>query len=410
MLVNTNKKTSITIFATLLACAATTVAQSTPPVPKTIYNAGGTGDGAVPYSISVMGNTVYSGTKVGGSSGFGAVIKLNPPTSVGGAWTDTVIYSFPVCCEEDNWDPKVMAGEDGNVYVITGYGTIFALMPPASPGGAWTPTTTYQFASENNGDDPAALVEKGGVVYGVATGGNGTVFALVPPASPDGAWTEATLYAFMGGHDGAQPNSLVMGAHGVIYGTTFAGGVEGLGTVFSLAPPSSPGGAWTEKVIWTLDGGIDPADPMGIALGGDGVLYGASAQGGVVDSDCGVLGCGTVFALTPPAAPGGLWNESTLYSFTGGFDGRNPIAGVTIANDGSLWGLTSSSNPPTVVFSLTPPITSGDPWTFALHYAPNLADGYQPIPGLVKGRNGILYGADAAGGSFGGGTIYSVHP
>ncbi|MGO4883643.1 MAG: choice-of-anchor tandem repeat GloVer-containing protein [Bryobacteraceae bacterium] len=410
MLLRTYEKTCAALVATLLTCAANAAAQSIPPVPKTIYNFGGTsGDGTIPYSLSVRGNTVYVGTKIGGTGGVGAVVEMIPPASPGGAWTDNAIYSYPIfCCGEDNFNPQVTAGEDGNVYVITGYGTIFALLPPASPGGAWTQTVTYDFPSQNNASAPVALIEKNGVVYGVAGGGDGLVFSLIPPTSADGAWSQTTLYNFMAGNDGAQPNSLVMDSHGVIYGTTFAGGFEDLGTVFSLTPPASRGGAWTENIIWSFNGGATPAYPRGIAFGADGVLCGASYEGGVVDSDCGTFGCGTVFSLTPPATHGGFWNETTLYSFTGGFDGRYPIANVAIANDGSLWGVTSSSNPPLTVFSLAPPATSGDPWTLALHYSFKLGDGYPSVPGLVTSRKGTIYGATSGGGSFSAGTVFSI--
>jgi hypothetical protein len=48
--------------------------------------------------------------------------------------------------------------------------------------------------------------------------------------------------------------SLAIGTGGVLYGTTSAGAgtcfpYPGCGTVFSLAPPASPGGAWTESVL-----------------------------------------------------------------------------------------------------------------------------------------------------------------
>jgi uncharacterized repeat protein (TIGR03803 family) len=61
-----------------------------------------------------------------------------------------------------------------------------------------------------------------------------TVYSLAPPASPGGAWTETILHNFTGA-DGANPYAdVVIGSGGVLYGTTYIGGTANLGTVFSL--------------------------------------------------------------------------------------------------------------------------------------------------------------------------------
>jgi hypothetical protein len=184
----------------------------------------------------------------------------------------------------------------------------------------------------------------GGVLYGAAqsggvNGAQGTVFSLTPPTAPGGAWTETTLYDFLGGADGSEPVAgVVIGAGGVLYGTTEAGGTGGTrGTVFSLTPPSSPGGSWTEVVLYKFAGSpSDGANPFsGVVIGTGGVLYGTTGPGGS-------LGDGTVFSLTPPLSPGGSWTESVLYNFTGGSDGSGP-EGVVIGSGGVLYGTTSGA-------------------------------------------------------------------
>ena len=151
-----------------------------------------------------------------------------------------------------------------------------------------------------------------------------------------------TLYSFTGGSDGGDPRAgVVIGKGGVLYGTAETGGVGG-GTVFQLTPPASPGGAWTETVLYDFsppgsDGGYPWAT---VTVGSGGVLYGTTFGGGTGPACSG--GCGTVFSLTPPASPGGAWTETVLHSFTGGSDGERPTAGVVIGSGSVLYGTTSS--------------------------------------------------------------------
>ena len=91
---------------------------------------------------------------------------------------------------------------------------------------------------------------------------------------------EAVIWNFGGGTspdgspaDAAYPKSnLVMDANGNLYGTSEAGGAynlprcvlcSGLGTVFSLTPPSTSGGSWNESVLWDFGNGTDGSNPVG---------------------------------------------------------------------------------------------------------------------------------------------------
>ena len=138
----------------------------------------------------------------------------------------------------------------------------------------------------------------GGVLYGTTIYGgafeSGTVFSLRPPSTPGGAWTEQDLYTFTGGSDGQYPHGgITIGSGGVLYGTTYNGGTAGLGTVFSLTPPAIPGGAWTESVLHSfVENGVGVFPATGVALGPGGIIYGTTGYGGPHNS-------GTVFSLTP---------------------------------------------------------------------------------------------------------------
>jgi uncharacterized repeat protein (TIGR03803 family) len=234
-------------------------------------------------------------------------------------------------------------------------GDVFAMTPPASEGGAWTLESIYDFrqSSSSDGFNPASgvVIGEGGVLYGTtgySTIGGGAAYSLTPPVAPGGSWTETVLYFF-----GATPTDALLpggagvaiGAGGVLYGTTRYGGTStacpsGCGTVYSLTPPATPGGAWTEAVLYSFQSGPDGWNPNGgVVVSATGILYGATTNGGGSAACSG--GCGTVFSLTPPATAGGAWTETILHSFNH-TDGANPSAPVIIGRDGGLYGTTAS--------------------------------------------------------------------
>lgn len=64
-----------------------------------------------------------------------------------------------------------------------------------------------------------------------------------------------------------------------------------------------------------------------MVLGADGNLYGTTICGGR-------YGYGTIFQLSTNGT------LTTLYSFTGGWDGGYPAGGLTIGKDGNFYGVT----------------------------------------------------------------------
>lgn len=100
-----------------------------------------------------------------------------------------------------------------------------------------------------------------------------------------------------------------------------------------------------------------------LAVGNGGVLYGATASGGhngVFDTS---NGGGVVFSLTPPATTGGNWTETVLYSFLGTVnpdsggpdDGTHPL-GVAIGSGDVLYGTTSDGGNGRCIDAATPPM------------------------------------------------------
>ena len=179
-----------------------------------------------------------------------------------------------------------------------GCGTVFSLAPPEVSGGTWTAKILYAFNPEiGDGWDPwtgLVISPTTGVLYGTTYAGGsagfGTVFSVNPPAIPGEPMTETTLYSFTES-DGSSFSSLVLGPNGALYGTTHGGPGNG-GTVFELAPPASPGGSWTKTVLHSFPSGTGGYYPNALTLGPDGILYGTTYVGGTWD-------VGTVYSLTP---------------------------------------------------------------------------------------------------------------
>ena len=166
------------------------------------------------------------------------------------------------------------------------------------------------------------------------------MFSLTPPLTGHGSWTEADLYVFSGGADGSLPiGSLAMDESGALYGTAMGPN----GNVFQLSPPSQSGGAWTFGVLYSFQGAGDGAQPAsGVIFDSSGALYGTTQFGG--DFSCSydgvALGCGVVFELLPPTVQGGAWTDETLHAFGGGADGIDPEQAPLLLIGTILYGTT----------------------------------------------------------------------
>ena len=199
-------------------------------------------NGAYPASGLVLGQdgNFYGTATWGGQGitssfqGYGTIFKLTP----GGEFTN--IYMFSGFEDGGFIYGRLTQGRDGYLYGAAlgggalGYGTLFKV----STNGSFVPLHTFSYYDSSS--PYGGLIEgSDGNFYGTTYGyffnsGYGSVFRV----TPDGTFTNLL---FFNKTNGAYPvAALVQGADGNFYGTTSAGGTNGLGTVFKLSVPLPP--------------------------------------------------------------------------------------------------------------------------------------------------------------------------
>jgi len=383
-------------------------------------------DGHKPLAALIFdaSGNLYGTTSEGGTGteycpgGCGTVFELMPKGD--GTWTEKVLHSF----NEDGTDGAGPAGSlvfdaSGNLYGTTSgggayavYGTVFELTPTA--GGQWKENILHSFNyGKNEGSMPF-----GGLIFGAAGNlygttyaggayGGGTVFELVPQAG--GSWTQKILHSFKGDKNGSVlEGTLILDAAGNLYGTTIfggdlsCGGGTGCGTVFELTPEKD--GSWTEKVLWTFSG-KDGDRPLGVVFNAAGNLYGATALGGDLSCDNG-YGCGTVFELTPKK--NGSWTERVLWILNAETPrGYYPWAGPILDARSNLYGTTNEGGDFScyygygcgTVFELTQKADGYSTGAVLYTFSKDGVDGSNPGAGLVRDHSGNLYGSTIRGGN-----------
>src|ERR1035437_5987614 len=326
-----------------------------------------------------------------------------------GAQTETNLHSFVGSPTDGSFlTVGLVQGSDGNFYGTTdgggktNAGTVFRI----SPSGTYT--SLYSFGSSpTDGTHPAGLVQgSDGNFYGTTGGGGGTNndgygFGTVFRISPSGTYT--SLYSFGSSPtDGEYPDGLVQGSDGNFYGTTGEGGTStncgdvGCGTVFRISPSGN------ETNLYSF--GSSPTDgnsPNGLVQGSDGNFYGTTGEGGT-STNC-YDGCGTVFRISPSGT------YTNLYSFgSTPTDGNAPSAGLVQGSDGNFYGTTQAggTNSDGTVFRISPSGT----YTSLYSFAGSPSDGQLPFAGLVQGSDGNFYGTTYYGGTNYDGTVFRISP
>ncbi len=253
---------------------------------------------------------------------------------------------------------------------------------------AQTFTNLYSFTDASDGADPRPVDSIGR--HPLWDGGqrrrfgNGTIFAV----NTDGTGF-TNLYSFTNGIDGANPVAGLILSGNTLFGTAASGGVSGNSTHLRrqhrwhrfykrvrilLTAPTGPGQTRIDSIgqhpLW------------------DGV-FGGSQQ------------WGSVFSVTTDGT-----DFNTLYSFTNGLDGTCPEAGLRILSGNTLCRTTFSlgSSGAGTVFAVN---TDGTGFT-TLYSFTGGSDGGNPLAGLILSGN-TLYGTASDGGDSNSGTVFAVN-
>ena len=258
------------------------------------------------------------------------------------AQTFTVLHTFSGP-DGANPDGSLVQDAAGNLYGTTNSGGTYV------DGGvafeldkSGNETVLFNFNPNNsNGAFPGygVIMDEEGNLYSPADAGSAAGGGVLWELSPDG--NEKVLWYFGGCRGCFKPSGpegrLLMDAAGNLYGVTASGGVKGKGTqceYYGCGVVYKLDTAGNLHVLHAFTGGADGGTPYGALLqDAKGNLYGAAISGG--DLSCPqfpILGCGTVFKLTPD-------NKFTvLHTFTGGKDGAGPYGGLVMDSAGNLIG------------------------------------------------------------------------
>lgn len=241
-------------------------------------------DGSYPATtlVQVNGGALY-GAAYGGANGVGAMFKV----TLQGQFSTIYNFCAQQGCPDGSVPKSLTAGNDGNLYGVTGLGgalgngTAFKLSPTGKL------TTLHNFNGTSDGSEPNGplVLASDGNFYGTALYGGsfscgngcGTTFRVTPKG-------EFSSHEFQPLTGELAYAPLIQATDGNFYGTSTM--VHFGGNVFELSK---------ENVITSLfDNGCDPF--AGLFQATDGKLYGTTTLGGNNNT-------GTVFSIDLGLAP-----------------------------------------------------------------------------------------------------------
>lgn len=318
---------------------------------------------------------------------------------------------------------------------------VLAALSAQKPVHAQAFYSMYYFMGSDGSTPLGDLLFNGGTIYGTTLGGGdnnaGAVFAYDTASG-----NESVLHSFQGGpEDGAAPiGGLVRDSAGNLYGTTSGGGAFWFGTVFEItaggdpvllhsfqgrpAEGSGPSGTLVRDRAGNLygttyGGGVskllgsvfEVTSGEATFIGAQNFPYGTLPRAGLLLEGGHLYGTSTGGQVAPPT--GTVFEVGVakpLYSFTGGTDGSEPMAGLIGDGHGNLYGAACTGGSGGfgfgngVIFRLNLSTLQETPvHTF------RGSDGTCPTSTLAADAQGNLYGTTMSGGAYHSGTVFKLN-
>lgn len=341
-------------------------------------------EGSVPLgSLVYDGAYLYGMTSEGGMTDFGTIFKIKPD----GTDFDTLLSFLPLVHGGAPQGSLVVIDSFLYGMTSTGAGTVFRIK---KDGTQYLKLLVFNDAS-TGGKPFGSLVYDNTFLYGMNYRGGvynyGTIFKIKPDSTG-----YQKLLDFNGAQNGARPRGDLVfdSTYTFLYGMTFEGGSNDLGTVFKIKPDATG-----YQKLHDFEGGQDGRKPHGSLIYTNGFLFGMTRWGGA-----NVLG-GIVFKVKP---------DSTVYTkllnFTFSEGGLTPL-GSLIMNNGTLFGMTSAGGiyGDGTVFKMD---------TNSVNMHSKIVDftaygkGSAPAGSLVAhGAN--IFGMTSGGGEYGKGTVFGIN-
>ncbi|HEY0976914.1 MAG TPA: choice-of-anchor tandem repeat GloVer-containing protein, partial [Flavobacteriales bacterium] len=330
-------------------------------------------DGAVWYGLCSSG----------GPGTGGGLYRFTPATS-----TITSLLYFNAS-NGHNPQGRMLMGSNGRLYGTTlnggvlGQGVIYSINPTNSAY-----TRMFDLGGTNGTFPQGYLVEVSGKLYGLCTDGGanaaGTIFEY------DLNTNVFTKKKDLETANGSRPLAgFLVASNGSLYTTTSQGGANGLGTILRYVPSTN-----TLTKVHDFSSTTGGAPMSSLFQAGNGLLYGTTVRGGVVDA-------GTLYSFNTVS------NTFTkLYDFDG-LQGGAPAGDLIQATNGKLYGTCRDDGLyfNGCIFSWN--ITTG---TYTEEYDMQLAEGALSEAKLVQGNDGRLYGTCVQGGTANEGTVFRFDP
>lgn len=324
----------------------------------------------------------YGTTQTGGVYGEGVIFQYDPAN-------DDYIQVYNFSGPEGAFPVGPMLLYNGKFYGLTrsggasSAGVLFSFDPTS---GNFNKEADFEAAS--TGSAPIGyLTLFNNKFYGITSSGGannvGVLFEFDPSKSVGSNLTDK--YDFDTNSSSPKGELVVYGS--LLYGTTSAGGVDNIGTIFEFNPAAAVGSNYTKKVDFDATTGSTPTIGMTLVSS---KLYGATNSGGANST-------GTIFEYVPGST-------SITVKADGPSSYTSSITGTMLYANNLLYG-----NNAYAIFSYDP--TQSGPASFQIvsEYDYN-GTGQDVEGGFTLGPGGVIFGLAYSAGIGQGGTIMKYDP